>query len=193
MPVPAAARRSHERGISLLEAMVSLSILLVGMLGLVHLQIYGITANGGARAHTVAMQLARELASGLAQLDPTDSRIAGDAASDGGAPSAFPSVLLSDGAIATGTNVHAYSDATAIPGTRLDATLERDASDATQPAFHRVWSVWNSSESPTGVATKIIAVSVIYRERGSPFPREVTVYAQVANLGLFGANVSAYN
>jgi hypothetical protein len=186
-----ATTRRAERGTTLLEAIISLAILLVGMLGLVQLQIYGITANGGARAHTNAVQLARELAAGLARLPTTDVRLAGSAGTTGEPPAVFGRILQGDGSGAS--DAHVYSDAAPIPGTRLDSAIEKDGASTTTPIYVRRWTVWDSFSSGSGVATKVIAVSVIYRERGSPNPREVVLYTQVANRGLFGANISAYN
>lgn len=184
-------RRSGERGVTLLEAMISLSILLVGLLGLMRLQIYGIVTNGGARMHTVAVQLGRELASGLERLPATDARLSG-AVGTGGAPPTVFGYLLTGGSVGSGAHVHAFSDAVAeaIPGARLNSAVEQDGAE---PAYVRRWSVWDSFVSGSGVATKVIAVSVIYRERGSPRQREVVVYAQVSNRGLFAANVGGYN
>lgn len=180
-----------ERGTTLLEALVSLSILLVGMLGLVQLQIYGIAANGGARAHTNAMQLARELAAGLARLPATDTRLTGSSGATGEPPAVFGRILQGDGSAPS--DAHRYDDAAPIPGTRLDAAIEKDGSSTTDPMYVRRWTVWDSSTTASGVATKVVAVSVIYRERGSPSPREIMIYTQVANRGLFGANIAAYN
>jgi hypothetical protein len=190
MPHRNAQARRSERGLTLLEALVSLSILLVGMLGLVQLQIYGITANAGARAHTNAVQLARELAAGLARLPTSDGRLSGAAGTTGEPPAVFGRILQGDGSAAA---AHVYDDTAPIPGTRLDAAIEKDGSSTTTPMYVRRWTVWDSFSSGSGVATKIIAVSVIYRERGSPYPREVVLYTQVANRGLFGANIAAYN
>jgi hypothetical protein len=186
--------RRRERGTTLLEALISLSVLLVGMLGLIHLQVYGLTANGGARAHTVAVQLAKELASGLERVAPTDAQLAGAAGPTVSAPPApFGTLLQANGSVGTGAHVHEFDDAAAIPGARLDTAIERDAADATLPAFRRRWAVWDTFDSGSGVATKVIAVSVVYNERGATSPREVVLYTQVSNRGLFGANIAAYN
>ena len=45
-----------------LEATVSLAILLIGIVGMMQLQIVGVTADAGARSQTQALQMARELA-----------------------------------------------------------------------------------------------------------------------------------
>jgi prepilin-type N-terminal cleavage/methylation domain-containing protein len=47
-----------QRGFTLVEAMVSIGVLAVGLLGMAQLQIYGIRSNQGARATMRAAQLA---------------------------------------------------------------------------------------------------------------------------------------
>ena len=88
----------------------------IDMLGLAQLQIYGVTGNQGARAQTLAASLARELATGLERLDPTDSRLALTGTAGASAPSGFGS-LLADATPAT-----VWSDTTPIPGVTLDST-----------------------------------------------------------------------
>jgi type IV pilus assembly protein PilV len=190
-----AHRRRTERGFTLLEGMISLSILAVGLLGMMQLQMLGVWDNQGARAQTVATQLARELAAALVQLPIGDARLTAGRA--GASPPAQFGALLG---LTPDPKVIAYSDSSAIPGTRLDASLERDPADATQPAFRRRWMVWDYS--PTGVtangvdntaASKIIAVSVIYHERRANAPdREVVLFTQRANPGMFLGDVAAY-
>src|SRR5512133_3622807 len=62
----------RDRGSTLLEAVIALSILLIGIAGTVQLQVLGITASSGARAQTRAYQLARELSAALAEVPPGD-------------------------------------------------------------------------------------------------------------------------
>ncbi len=59
-------------GAALLEAMVGLSVLLFGLIGMMHLQIYGIGANQGARAKMRAGFLANDLAAQLKALPIVD-------------------------------------------------------------------------------------------------------------------------
>jgi type IV pilus assembly protein PilV len=166
---------AHERGMTLLEVMISLSILLVGLLGMMQLQIWGLTANQGARAHTQAMQMARDLATGLEKLPFEDARLS---ATD---PLLFGRLVQSDGALPSG-GFNDYASATAIPG--VQATVA--------PEFKRLWTVLDAETAGTGVATKIIAVSVVYRERTLPQLREVVLYVQQSNRKLLTSNVAAY-
>lgn len=187
--------RSGERGSTLLEAMVALSILLVGLLGMARLQIYGLAATQGARAHTIAMQLASELGAALERLPSDDGRISGSHGTTVNDPPAnFGRILKSNGTVPT-TGVHEWSDDAdkVIPGARLESTLERDPANPSQPAFRRRWTVWDTGVTGSGAAAKLIAVSVVYRERGVPNPREVVIYVHSELRGSFMANIAAFN
>jgi type II secretory pathway pseudopilin PulG len=187
--------RSGARGSSLLEAMIALAILLVGLLGMMRLQFYGMSATQGARAQTVATQLATELAAGLERLSADDLRLTGSSgATDSTPPATFGYILGAGGSVpTTGANLHTYQDSNPIPGVRLDATLERDPEDSTKPIYQRSWTVWDAGTTTGGAASKVIAVSVIYRERTLSQRREIVVYAHSAVTGSFMANLNAFN
>jgi prepilin-type N-terminal cleavage/methylation domain-containing protein len=167
-------KAARERGMTLLEVMISLSILLVGLLGMMQLQIWGLTSNQGARAHTQAMQMARDLAAGLEKLPFEDARLASTG-------SLFGRLVQSDGTLPA-SGYEDYATATAIPG--VQATVP--------PEFQRLWTVRDAATAGSGVATKIIAVSVVYRERTLPQLREVVLYVQQSNRKLLSSNVAAY-
>ncbi len=80
-----------------------------------------------------------------------------------------------------------------MPGARLDSTLERDPADPTVPIYQRRWTVWNAGVTANGTAAKVIAVSVIYRERTIPTLREVVLYVHSEIRGNFMANINAFN
>jgi type IV pilus assembly protein PilV len=162
--------QARHRGMTLLEVMISLSILLVGLLGTMHLQIWGLSANQGARAHTQAMQLARDLAAGLEKLPFDDPRLA---ATD---PAKFGRLVQSDGSLPT-SGYNDYASATAIPGVQA----------AIPPDFQRLWTVKDVATSGAGAAAKDIAVSVVYRERTLRGLREVVLYVQQSNRKLLAA------
>lgn len=187
------SRRRGERGTTLLEAMISLAILLVGLLGMARLQIWGMTATQGARATTVATQLASELGGALSRMPANDPRLNGtpSATATPDIPPANFGAILSIGPSAPG--VHAFDDADPIPGARLDAALERDPQDSTLRVYQRRWTVWDAGVSSSGSAAKIIAVSVVYRERTIPTPREVVMYVHSEIRGNFMANINAFN
>ncbi len=165
--------QARDRGMTLLEVMISFSILLVGLLGTMQLQIWGISSNQGARAHTQATQIARDLAAGLEKLPFDDSRLA--------ATAQFGRLVQSNGTLPA-SGYADYASATAIPG--VQATVP--------PDFQRLWTVRDVAISGGGVGTKVIAVSVVYRERTLRNLREVVLYVQQSNRKLVAANAAAY-
>lgn len=186
--------RRGPRGVALLEVMVALTILAIGLVGTMRLQILGVTANGGARATTSAGQLATELAAALERVEFDDARISGAAGAS--APSPFGRLV---GSSTSASHVHTWADsmATATPpmiGVRLDASLPRDPYDSTRPQYVRRWSVWDyMTATPNGqAAAKVIAVSVIYKERGNPIERETVVLTHKPNAGLALSLVAGY-
>lgn len=191
-PRPRAPRRS-ERGTTLLEAMIALTILLIGLVGMARLQIFGMGATQGARAQTVATQLAAELASALTRLPADDARLSGTQ-SNAATPNTPPANFGRLATIGTSvTGLHVFDDANPIPGARLDATLPRDPEDPTSPIYHRRWTVWDAGVAANGVAAKVVAVSVTFRERTIATPREVVVYVNSEVRGSFMANINAFN
>lgn len=58
--MPASSRRAGDRGFSLLEIMVALSILLVGLLGVAQVFYYGLAIAGTSSAQLIAREKARE-------------------------------------------------------------------------------------------------------------------------------------
>jgi prepilin-type N-terminal cleavage/methylation domain-containing protein len=163
----------RHRGMTLLEVMISLSILLVGLVGMMQLQIWGIGSNQGARAHTQAMQLARDLAAGLEKLPFDDARLVSTGTT-------FGRLVQSDGTLQSG--YYDYASSTAIPG--VQATVP--------PDFQRLWTVRDVATTGSGVGAKVIAVSVAYRERRLRDLREVVLYVQQSNRKLIAANAAAY-
>lgn len=188
---PGRTRRTPGRGSALLEAMIALSVLLIGLVGMARLQIYGMGATQGARAFTTASQLAAELAAALERLPAGDPRLSG---APGPTPTTPPTPFgsLRWGGV-TSPSVHLWSDAAPVPGARLDGTLERDPGDWTQPIYVRRWTVWDVGVAANGTAAKVIAVSVIYRERAIGIPREVVRYVHSEVRGNFMANITAFN
>ncbi len=188
-------RRNAARGVTLLEAVVSLTILLIGIVGMMQLQIVGITADAGARAQTQAFQLARELAAALEKLDPLDAQLTAPHSTSLVPPASFGHALLGDGTVAT-SGLTAWDDAKALPGVTTDAQLLAsagvDAEDATLPRFQRRWSVWEAQTAATSGGVKLVAVSVTYREKALPGRREVVLLTQISNTGLSSAFASAY-
>lgn len=168
------------RGMTLIEVMVSMTVLLVGLLGMMRLQVWGLTSNQGARAHTQATQLARELAGALSSLPFGDPRLA--------ATSRFGSLLEANGTVATSGFLE-HSAFPPLPGvTREDAIEAMD--DTGTRAYQRRWTV-SVRQAAGRDSVKFLAVSVVYRERSIGRWREVVVYAPNVNRGLLTANLPA--
>jgi type IV pilus assembly protein PilV len=190
------------RGLTLIEAMISLSLLLIGILGVMRLQVLGVTDNQGARANGQAQELARELLSALTRLDPSQDALLAPHVTSAAPPSNFGNPLDSSGELAT-TNWRDWNDSyltsttTGFPslkvvGVQPDTALERDPTDSTKPLYRRRWSVWQLQTSNQQSGVRLIAVSVIYRERTLANARVLTRYLQVPNLGASTVNASAF-
>src|SRR5512138_2223695 len=162
-----AGARAGMRGLTLIEAMVSLAILLIGILGLVRLQIVGVTANQGARATGQAQALARELASALARLDPTQDALLRPHVTSAAPPARFGDPLDASLNLVT-TNWTTWDDAyltsttpafpaLKVTGVRTDASLERDPLDPTRPLYRRRWSVWQIQTANAQSGVRLLA------------------------------------
>jgi type IV pilus assembly protein PilV len=169
--------RRSARGMTLIEVMVSMTVLLVGLLGMMRLQVWGLTSNAGARAHTTATQLARELAGALSQLPFGDARLA--------ATSHFGSLVEASGAVRT-DGFHDYPALLPIPGVTPENMIEEG--DSGTRAFQRRWTV-SVRQAAGRDAVKVLAVSVVYRERSVARWREVVVYVPNVNRGVLAATL----
>jgi len=185
-------RNSHDgqRGTTLLEALIALAVLLVGLLGMAQLQIWGVASNQGARSLSQALEIGRELASAMERLQYDDPLLAATVADP--PPANFGKVLQPSGALDP-TGFVSWNDGLAgsLPNVRLDTVFDRDTVDSTLPAFQRRWAVW----IPSGEAaqyTRMVAVSVIFREKSFQQPREVTLLTQISNVGASVSNAAAY-
>lgn len=172
--------RRSARGFTLIEVMIALAVLLVGMLGLMRLQILGLSWNQSARTQSRAMELALELRAGLEQLPYGDPRLAVTGAWGATAPTPFGALLGTGGSVASGATV--WNDASPIPGVTLDSAIGPDPNSPSQPMFQRRWTVWGyTGMTSMNAGALIIAISVIYVDRGSLQPRELVVYTQRVN------------
>lgn len=192
---PRHATRS-DRGTTLLEAMISITILAIGILGMMQLQILGITSNAGARASTQAYQLARELSAALGALSPGDPLLAAQFTSD--APPATFGHLLLDRATVASTGFTAWTDTMALGGVTTDVSViglgGTDPDNSALPRFQRRWQVWQmpTAASVASGGVNLVAVSVIYSEPKLPGLREVVLLSEVSNHGLGASFVAAY-
>jgi type IV pilus assembly protein PilV len=182
-------RRSAPRGVTLLEAVISLSILLVGILGTLQLQIFASTSDEAGRVHTQAIQVGHQLLAALQQLPPDDPLLA-EQWTSAAPPDEFGHLLLANGSV-TGGSFTAYSDSSPLPGVTLDsdyvAASVTDPLDDSLPRFQRRWTVWMPPTPAGMVGSKLIAVSIMWRERSFPALRETVLYGTVIS----GAAVTA--
>lgn len=172
--------RRSAHGFTLIEVMIAFAILLGGLLALMRLQILGLSWNQSARTQSRAAELALELRAALEQLPYSDPHLAvtGNWAST--APTPFGALLGGGGSVASGAKP--WSDSSPIPGVTLDSELGPDPANPSQPRFQRRWTVWGfTSMTSMNAGALIIAISVIYVDRGSLQPREVVVYTERAN------------
>lgn len=193
MPTPAIRFRTP-RGLTLVEVSIALAILLIGLLGLLKLQIMGMGANHAARVQTQASQVARELVAGLERL-PMDSALLDATGSGSTAPANFGPLRF--GPPARIAAAHVYADD--VPGTRTNAQLGAQG----DVQFDRRWTVWDyqpdgvlSTGVGSGAAAKIVAVSVRYTYHqpgpGGQGSGEVVHYLTRGQPGMFLGNVAAY-
>jgi hypothetical protein len=175
-------RTTCARGLTILEVMVALSVLLIGLLGMLRLQIIGIGSNNGGRLQTLGTEIAQELVSGLERLPFGDEDLLPVTGTSGPtAPTPFGR-LVTGATIATGANE--WSDTTPVPGVRLATELP--------PGFTRRWTVWGYSPSAGALpAVKLVAVSVTWREPALAMPREVVLYTQLYDASALVSNLPA--
>ncbi len=179
------------RGAALLEVMAGLTVLLIGLVGMFHMQMLGVTANQGARAKTRAAALAQDLANALDRqplvtaagtidpryFNPTVS------SSTPTPPAPFGSLLTSSG-VSTAAGIYDGTVPANLPaGVIPDSSLPRDLFTPALPLYQRRWTVWQYTEPGSTVPVYVIAVSVVYRESKLPTLREVVVYTQKVNYG----------
>ena len=180
-PLPA-RHAPPARGVTLLEVMIAMAILAVGLLGMMHFQIVGITGNNGGRMHTIAAELAQEMVSGIERLQFGDAMVAPTGSSGPTPPAPFGPVLDVDGEVTAGA--HEWSDASPVPGVRLASEIP--------PEFERRWTVWAYSPTPGALpAAKLVAVSVVYLEPSIRYRREIVLYTQLSDVGTVLFNITA--
>lgn len=186
--------RQRARGFSLIEVMIGLTILLVGLVPLLRLQIFGMASNSGARSHMVATQLAQELLSGIERLPFADPLVDTTETTGPTPPATFKPIVTGLGTIAE-TGARRWNDSTAaVPGARSDASIKAayGPDEAGGARFHRRWRVYGYSPAPGGVPTvKVVAVSVVWREPSLPRPREVVLYTELHNASAFLSGLTA--
>ncbi len=175
------ARTHRPAGLTILEVMIAMGILLVGILGLMQLQVLGITSNNGGRMTSVATDLASELVAGIERLPFGDATISVTGTSGPTAPTPFGR-LVSGMTVASGA--HDWDDAAPIPGVRGSTEIPS--------GYQRRWTVWGYSPSTGALpAVKLVAVSVIWYEPSFSAPREIVRYTQLVDSGVLVSNIPA--
>jgi len=167
--------------------MIALVVLLVGLIGLARLQVIGMQVNQAGRAHTVAAQLAQELAGDSAtRLGRRPGR------ADGGGRERSAAGLRYPARERRVRQLPHWSDSTPIPGVRptrpspsVTPTERRPSSGADGLGGGR----WNRAslrrEAHRGVGDLPRAASSI--------PFEVVYYVSQGNAGVAMANAAAFN
>jgi prepilin-type N-terminal cleavage/methylation domain-containing protein len=173
------------RGFSLLECMVALTLLAIGIISLMRLQVFALYSDHDARANVRAQELAREMLSGFLRIDPSDAMLAANYT--GTVPTTFADPL--DASTATYWTTYTTQS---LPGVTSTAEIDLDPLDATKPLYVRKWSVWQLANANTASGVKLVAVSVVYHGGGTARPRAVTLYGQVSNPGAAAVNAAAY-
>jgi prepilin-type N-terminal cleavage/methylation domain-containing protein len=177
------------RGVTLLETMVALTLLLIGVVGFLQMQVYSLYSDQGARAKVRAQELARELTAALLRVD-ADSPLLTPASTSPTMPANFGKVLDP-----TSTGWVSWSDSThapLLPGVIQDASLEPDPLDTTKPLYQRRWAVWQLTTTNSTSNVRMVAVAVVYHERQLARSRAVILYSQVTSPGASAVNAAAY-
>lgn len=166
MPTPRTSR-----GFSLVELMIALAIMVGALVGLLKLQIVGLTSNNAGRMQMVANEAALELAGALERQAFADHFLDSTSANGPNTPTAGFGPLVSwDGSIDTSV-AHDFNR-TPVPTVRSAAELGSE--------YHRYWTVWGYSPTAGGTPTvKLISVSVVWNQPGASRPGEVTVLTQL--------------
>lgn len=176
-----------ERGFTLIEAMLSLGILAVSLLGLAQMQIISVRSTHFARSTTVASGLGRDLVENMAMWRYDDARLAApakvDALDDGKVSELFD--LGKDESVAKTEIPVAFSDSTASdPNVTTTNALGIYDGLASPEGFTRYWTPIEIDPDNDGVPDgKLVVVVVRWREPGFGF-RQVVHTGYKANPGV---------
>lgn len=186
-PLPPRRRRA-ERGFSIIEAIIAMSILAIGLIGMAALQIVAVRANqfGSRMGHASA--LARDLAENAQRWDYADARLAvletvasADDAKiqakwEMGRAEVVPSSARAQfGELAGDTNA---TTANALGATYQGLSPDLDL-DGT-PEFHRYWTSWGLDLTASGTPQGKLVQIVVRWKDASVSVGGVTGYRQVA-------------
>lgn len=181
-----------DRGATIIEAMVSLVVLAIGMLGLASLQIVGVRANFFGKQLGTASELALDLAEGSARWDYNDVRlnplstVTSTSTSpvtdhwDLGRADAVPNTAKHQFGEMPGDTNCTTANALALGATTykgLSGDVLRDASYQ----FRRYWTVYNVDFSNLGTPQgKLVQIVVRWKEPGLGW-RQVQMSSYIPN------------
>lgn len=152
----------HQKGTTLIEAMIALSILMVGILGMLSASLAVSQQNALARRRTAAQELATELGGYLSTL-PLSSSLVSCTVSGCAAPSPTRPSLTLSGATPTFTPDPLAHTESALAGTAVTSVgyfTGLTDTKAKRLSDGRFWRVWYVSEPEQGFRT--ISVYVFY-------------------------------
>jgi prepilin-type N-terminal cleavage/methylation domain-containing protein len=183
-----------ERGVTLLEVMIAMTVLAIGLLAMWQLHVVGLTSNAAARRNTSAVAIAEELVSGLERLAYSDPLLSDGATPSTSPPSDFGPLVQGDGSILSSARVHTWDDSAPVPGVRLNSAIRERLDPNTN--LERRWSIWTvqTASAASGAIlypTKMIAVSVTWNDPPFNRPREVLLYTQVSNASVVRSSVAS--
>jgi type IV pilus assembly protein PilV len=176
-------RKSHPRGTTLIEAMVAMSIVLIGLLGLAQIQTLVVRTNHFAKRMAQASALAVDMEENIKRWGYTDSRL----------NSPVTVLSMNDNEITsrwdmgrgTTTSYQAHfsdkaSDPNAVTPNALGATFQGLPTDIDADGtadFTRYWNVITVNTTGTPTANgKLVQIIIRWREPGLGF-RQVTASA----------------
>jgi type IV pilus assembly protein PilV len=178
-------RLKNQRGVSLIEATISLGVMTIGLLGMMQMQVIAVRSNQVARSTAVASALARDMVENASRWDYNDPRLTPlGTVSDLDAQSIKDKLDLGRETTAPTTAAPQFGEGTNDPNSTNDGalgTFEGLSADTdldgtigeTEPK--RYWTVFNyDPDSDGNVEGKLIVILVRWKEPGFGFRQIVT-------------------
>ncbi|MCI0571754.1 MAG: prepilin-type N-terminal cleavage/methylation domain-containing protein [Myxococcaceae bacterium] len=177
---PGQRRRTHPRGVTLIEAMIAMVVLLIGLLGFASLQVITVRANQFSRRMTQASAMATDIEENIRRWTFNDPRLAPMATVTSLSDAAIQS-RWDMGRADTPTYVAQFSE---MPGDSHASTadalgagyqgLSPDVDGDGDPEFTRYWNVFAADLQGTGTPNGVLVQIIVrWREPGTGF-RQLT-------------------